>query len=77
LALSKENAKTKMEQRLKKWSCRDNPTMWSIHLQIPNSDTISDAKNVLTDRSLVWLSYERLCQHVTKTDADTHNQPLD
>jgi hypothetical protein len=23
------------------------------------------------DRSLVWLSSERLCQHLTKTDADT------
>jgi hypothetical protein len=26
---------------------------------------------MLTDRSLVWLSAERLCQHLTKTDADT------
>ena len=28
---------------------------------------------MLADRSLVWLSSERLCQYLTKTDADTHS----
>ena len=31
---------------------------------------------MLVDRRLVWLSSERLCQHLTKTEADTHSQPL-
>jgi hypothetical protein len=28
---------------------------------------------MLADRSLVWLSSERFCQHLTKTDADIVN----
>jgi hypothetical protein len=32
---------------------------------------------VLLDRSLVWLSSERFCQHLTKTDADTHSQAFE
>nr|ACD47043.1 ASL1/AK132805 fusion protein [Mus musculus] len=28
---------------------------------------------MLADSSLVWLSSERLCQHVTNTDADTQS----
>ena len=32
---------------------------------------------MLADRSLVRLSSERLCQNLTKTDADTHSQLLD
>ena len=28
---------------------------------------------MLTDRSMAWLSSERFCQHLTKTNADTAN----
>jgi hypothetical protein len=30
---------------------------------------------VLADRSLVWLSSERLCHHLTKTDEDIYREP--
>lgn len=33
-------------------------------------------QDVLADRSLVWLSSERLFQHLTKKDSDTHSQQL-
>jgi hypothetical protein len=32
---------------------------------------------MLTDRSLAWLSSERLYQQLTETDADTYTQPFD
>ena len=32
---------------------------------------------VHADRSLVWLSSKKLCQHLTKTDADTNSQLLE
>jgi hypothetical protein len=44
------------------------------HVQSPNPDAIVE---VLTDRNLIWLSPDRLCQSLTYTEADAHNQPLD
>ena len=32
---------------------------------------------MLGDRSLIWLSYERVYHYLTTNDADTHTQPLD
>ena len=32
---------------------------------------------MLADRILAWLSFERLHQQLTQTDADTHNQTVD
>jgi hypothetical protein len=32
---------------------------------------------MLADRSLAWLSCERLYQQLTETDADTYSQALD
>jgi hypothetical protein len=32
---------------------------------------------MLADRSLIYLSPERLCQSLTYTDMDAHSQPLD
>jgi hypothetical protein len=32
---------------------------------------------VLADRSLIWLSPERLCQSLTNTEAKAYSQPLD
>jgi hypothetical protein len=32
---------------------------------------------VIDDRSLIWLSSERLCQSLTNTEADACSQPLD
>jgi hypothetical protein len=34
-------------------------------------------QKVLSDRSLIWLSPERLCQYLTSTKVDTLSQTLD
>jgi len=64
------------EQRLKERPSRDCPTWESI----PSADTKPRhywwCEDVLADRRLAWLSSERLYQHLAKTDADTHRQPL-
>lgn len=56
---------------------RDFPTIWSI----PSADTkpwhCCWCQDILANRSLVWLLSERLCQHLTKTDADTHSQQME
>jgi hypothetical protein len=47
-------------------------------MQIPNPDTIADAKKgLLADRTLIKLSLDRLCQILTNTDVEAHNQPSD
>jgi hypothetical protein len=60
-------------QRLMEKPFRDHPTLGSI----PFSDTKPQHycwfQDVLPDRSPVALSSERLCQHLTKSDAETHN----
>jgi hypothetical protein len=33
--------------------------------------------DMLADRSLAWLSYQRPDQQLTETEADTYKQPLD
>jgi hypothetical protein len=47
LFLSKENAGTKMEQRLKERPSRDHPPWYLFHLQTANHDTTADAKMCL------------------------------
>lgn len=72
LSLSKGNAGTKMEQMLKEQPETASP--WDF---FPSTDTkhwhYCWCQDVLTDNSLVWLPSERLCQYLTKTDADTHS----
>jgi hypothetical protein len=48
-----------------------------IHPIYSHLDTIMDAREVLADRSLIWLSPLRLCQNLTNTETDSGNQPLD
>ena len=78
LFLSKRSVKTKMEKRLEeRWS--NDQVQFGIHLtggwgEAPRPDTITD---MLTDRSLPWLSSERPYQQLTETEADTYTQPLD
>jgi hypothetical protein len=60
-----------VEHRLKERTCRDSPTLGSI----PSADT--KCQEMLPDKSLVWLPSERLCQHLTKTDADTANHRIE
>jgi hypothetical protein len=42
-----EILKQNVEQRLKEKASRDCPTWGSIHMQTPNPDTTTDAKNCL------------------------------
>jgi hypothetical protein len=57
-----------LEQRLRKGHPETAPPGDPSHIQTPNPDTIAD-------RSLIWLSPERLCQNLTNTEV--HSQPLD
>jgi hypothetical protein len=41
-------------------------------MQSPSLDTIVDAKKCFADRSMLWLSPERLCQILTNTDVDVN-----
>jgi hypothetical protein len=63
--------------RLKERPSRDYPTWRSI----PHADTkprySCGCQEVLTDRSLIQLFPERLCQILTNTDADVYSQTLD
>jgi hypothetical protein len=38
---------------------------------------VTQTQKDMHDRSLAWLSSERLYQQLTETDADTYRQPLD
>jgi hypothetical protein len=40
-------------------------------------DIIVVCVKVLADKSLIWLSPERLCQSLTNTEEEAHSQPLD
>jgi hypothetical protein len=48
---------------------------------IPSTDTKPENyccfSEVFDDSNLEWLSSERLCQDLFKTDADIHRQPLE
>jgi len=64
-----------MEQRLKK-----NPETTlpfdRLYPQAPNPTLLLMPRCACRQESLVWLAFERLSQHLTKEDADTHSQPL-
>ena len=68
LFLSKRNAGTKMEQRMRKGHLVTGSTWAPSHgATKPRLDHWCYV--VLADRSLVWLSSERLNQQLTETDA--------
>ena len=75
VSLSKRAAGTKMEKRLRE----KQSSIWSNW----GSTSWGDIKawhyywccDVLTDRSLAWLSSERPKLQLTETDADTYTQP--
>lgn len=51
-----------------------------LHLMVggaPRPDTTTDAIDVLTDRSLAWLSFQRPYQQLIQTYANTYTQSLD
>ena len=66
-----------VEQRLKEKSSRDCPTWGSIPYILAKPRHYWRHQEVLADRTLVWLSPERLCQSLTNIEADAHSQQLD
>jgi hypothetical protein len=76
LFLSKGNAETKMEQRLK-WPLSDCPNLVTIPCLGIKPWHYYWCYAVLSDRSLAWPSSERLYQQLTETDADAFSQTLD
>jgi hypothetical protein len=60
--------KTKEEQRLKERPSRDCPTWRSIPYTDSKSRHYGGCYEVLADRSLMYLSLERLCQSLRNKD---------
>jgi hypothetical protein len=56
---------------------RDCPTWGSIPYIAAKPGRYCGCRGVLADRSLIWLSPERLCQSLTNTEAEALSQPLD
>ena len=66
-----------MVQILKIRLSRDCPTCWSISCTANKPRSYCWCQEVLADRSLTWLSPERLCQSMTNTEADSRSQLLE
>jgi hypothetical protein len=66
-----------VEQRLKERLFRNCPTWRSIPYTVTKSEHYCGCWEVLADRSLIWLSPERLCQSLTNTEEEACSQPLD
>ena len=64
-----------VEQILKERPSRHCPTWGSIPYTTTKPRHYCGCWEVLADRSLIWLSPERLCQSLTNTEADAHSQP--
>jgi hypothetical protein len=65
-----------VEQRLKKRPSRDCPTWGFIPYIATKPGCYCGCQEVLADRSLIWLSPERLYQSLTNTEEEAHSQPL-
>jgi hypothetical protein len=50
------------------------PHLGSIPYTVTKPGSYCGCWEVLTDRSLIWLSPERLCHSLTNTEADAHSQ---
>ena len=70
----KEIWRQSVQQRLKKRPSRDCPTWKSIPFPAIKPGHYCGCWEVLADRSLIWLFPERLCQSLTKTEAESHSQ---
>jgi hypothetical protein len=66
-----------VEQRLKERASRDCPTWDSIPYAVTKSGWSCGCWELLAERSLIWFSSERLCQSLTSTEVDAHNQHLE
>ena len=65
-----------VEQRLKERPSRVCPTWESIPYIATKPRHHCGCWEVHADRSLIWLSFKKLCQILTNTEADAHSQPL-
>jgi hypothetical protein len=66
-----------LEYRLKERPYRGCPTQGCIPNTVSKTRHYCGCQEVLADRSVIWLSHERLCQSLTNTEVDAHSQPLD
>jgi hypothetical protein len=53
------------------------PIWGSIPYTVTKPSHYCGCQEVLSERSLIELSPERLCQILTSTEVDAHSQPLD
>jgi hypothetical protein len=65
-----------VEQRLQERPSRDCSTWGFIPDTVTKPRHYCGYKEMLAERKLIWLSPERPCQSLPKTDPDAHNQPL-
>ena len=66
-----------VKESLKERPSRDCPTSGSIPYTDTKPGHYWECQEVLADRSLIWLSPERLCQSLTNTEVDACSWPLD
>jgi hypothetical protein len=66
-----------VEQRLKGRPFKDCLTWESIPSTVTKPRHYCGCQEMHAERSVIWLSPERLCQSLTNTDADAYSQPLD
>jgi hypothetical protein len=71
------NMETKCGAVLEERPFRDCPIWGSIPYTVTKPRCYCKCWEVLVDRSLMWLSPERLFQSLTNTEVDAHSQPLD
>jgi hypothetical protein len=64
-------------ERLKEWLPRDCPTWGFILYTITKPRHYGRCQQELADRSLIYLSPERLCQCLTNREVDAHSHSLD
>jgi hypothetical protein len=64
-------------QKLKGRPSSDCPTWGSFPYKVTKLRHYYGCQQVLTDRSLIWLSPERLCQCLTNTEVDAHSHPME
>jgi hypothetical protein len=66
-----------VEQILKERPSRHCPTWGFILYTDTKPGRYCRCREELADRSLIWLSPERLYQSLTNSEEDAHSQPLD
>jgi hypothetical protein len=68
---------TNLEERLRERPSRDCSTWESIPYTVTKPKHYCGYQQVLANRSLIYLSPERLCQCLTNTEVDALSQSLD